>query len=130
MTTRFAKLECRILGVSFTAIGLVTLAFGDETNRYHNLLHFVTGLIALFFGFFGSPLTASSFCRVFGGAYLAFGILGILVGDPTMDRLWHVGPLHLALGDHIFHIVLGAVIMAGGIFTKVATNQSASRTLG
>lgn len=114
-----AKVSCRVLGVAFVAIGLVTFAFGEAADTYHNLLHFVTGVVASYFGFAGSRVAARNFCRIFGGGYLAFGLLGILIGDPATGRLWHVGQLHLALGDHVFHIVLGGLMLAGGIPARV-----------
>jgi uncharacterized protein DUF4383 len=119
-----ATMVCRILGVAFVSIGLAVFVVGSEADRYHNVLHFGTGLIALYFGLAGSPSAARRFSLAFGGGYLAFGILGTLVGDPAMDRMWQVGPLHLTLGDHVFHIVLGTIILAGGIFTRPVPRQS------
>jgi len=118
-----ARTVCRILGVIFVAMGLVAFAFGDTADTYHNLLHFVSGLVALYFGFAGSKVAAKRFCVIFGTGYLAFGALGLLLGDPTMDQLWHAGPLHLALGDHIFHVVLGTIILTGGLFTRMRVRQ-------
>jgi hypothetical protein len=124
-----AKTVCRILAVIFVVTGLATFIFGDTENAYHNLLHFVTGLVAVYFGFLGSKPAAKRFCVIFGGAYLAFGVLGILLGDPAMDRMWHPGPLHLALGDHIFHIVLGAIILTSGILTRTPVRPRGSARL-
>jgi len=108
MRARWARLACRIVGVLFVAAGLVTAVLGDEADRYHNLLHLGTGLVALWIGF-GRPVeTARMFCRIFGVAYLALGVLGLLLGHIE------VGSLHLAFGDHMFHVVLGAVILTGG----------------
>jgi hypothetical protein len=108
MRARWARLECRILGVLFVAAGIVALILGDEANRYHHLLHLGTGLVALYVGFGRPPGTARMFCRIFGVAYLVLGVLGLLLGHIE------VGPLHLAFGDHMFHVVLGAVVLTGG----------------
>ena len=62
-------------------------------------------------------LAARIFCVVFGAGYLAFGALGFLLGDPQSDRLWHVGVLHLAQAEHLFHLVLGGVVLAAGLLT-------------
>jgi uncharacterized protein DUF4383 len=122
--SRIAKTICQILGVLFFVTGLGAFIFGEDADWYHNLLHFVTGLIALYFGFAGLPSAAKGFCLAFGVGYLSFGILGIAMGDPAMNRLWEVGSiLRLSLGDHIFHIVLGTIILAGGILTKSGGSQ-------
>jgi hypothetical protein len=42
----------------------------------------------------------------------------MFLGDAAMNRMWHVGPLTLAMADHGLHILLGAVFLAGGLFTK------------
>jgi hypothetical protein len=122
-----AKTASRILGVVFVVAGLATFVFGDAADTYHNLLHLVSGLVALYFGFASSKVAAKWFCVMFGAGYLAFGVLGLLVGDPAMDRMWHVGPLHLALGDHIFHVVLGTVILAAGVFARVPARPAGLR---
>lgn len=119
---RPATLVCRVLGVVFVAVGLVTLVAGEEADRAHNLLHFGTGIVAAYFGFVASMPAARTFCRIFGGGYLAFGILGSLLG-------WHAGPLHLALGDHVFHIVLGGLVLAAGI-VAAAKNPRAPTMVG
>jgi hypothetical protein len=124
--TKIAKIVCQILGVLFFVSGLGAFVFGEDVDWYHNLLHFVTGLIALYFGFAGSLSAAKGFCLAFGVGYLAFGILGIAMGNPAINRLWEVGSMRLSLGDHIFHIVLGSIILAGGIFTKSDEPQSST----
>ncbi len=123
---KLARIVCQILGVFFFVTGLGAFAFGEDADWYHNLLHFITGLLALYFGFAGSLSAAKSFCLVFGVGYLVFGILGIAIGDPTMDRLWEVGSIHLSLGDHIFHIVLGTIILAGAILSMIGGSYSLS----
>ena len=55
--------------------------------------------------------------------YLLFGVLGLLLGDPADDRMWHVGPLELMTGDHVFHIVLGAAVLLTGILTRTRVTQ-------
>jgi len=120
---KIAKIVCQILGVLFFVAGLGAFAFGEDADWYHNLLHFITGLIALYFGFAGSLSAAKGFCLVFGSGYLVLGILGIAMGNPAVDRLSEIGPIYLSLGDHIFHIVLGIIILAGGILTKSGASQ-------
>lgn len=113
-----ARYVCRFLGVVFVVLGPLTFLGGDTAQRYHDLLHFVTGLIALYIGFWRSRSAARLFCLIFGSGYLIFGVLGIALGDVRNDRMWHVGPLHLMLADHIFHVVLGTTVMLAGLVTS------------
>ena len=116
-----AKTICKILGVVFLLVGVIgfaspTLA-GAHLTPVHNVVHIVSGVIALYFGFAGSLSGAKAFCLIFGIVYLALGILGFALGTGA-DRMWMVGPLHLGTADHGIHCLLGIVFLAGGLFTK------------
>jgi hypothetical protein len=113
-----AKIICRIFGVLFVAIGVMMIFRGEPQDQYHNLLHLATGIVALWIGFAGSRAAAKTFCLGFGVFYVAFGALGMALGDPAASRLWHVGPLHLDVGDHTFHLVLGSIFLGSGALTK------------
>jgi hypothetical protein len=119
-----AKTVCKILGVVFLLVGIAGFfaptLLGAHLTPPHNLVHIVSGVIALYFGFAGSLGGAKGFCLVFGIVYLALGLLGMFVfGDPAMDRMWHVvGILSLAKVDHLIHVLLGLIFLAGGLFTK------------
>lgn len=119
-----AKTVCKILGVVFLLVGVCGFAaphlLGAHLTPVHNLVHIVSGVIALYFGFAGSLAGAKGFSLVFGVVYLALGILGLVMGDPNNMRMWHVGPLELGMADHGIHIVLGVLFLAGGLFTKKA----------
>lgn len=118
-TANIARYLCRILGVIFVATAPMVFLSADAPTRYHTLLHVLTGLIAVYLGFWGTQSGARLYCLIFGGGYAVFGALGILLGNPANDREWHVGPLRLMLGDHIFHVVLGAVFFLAGIVTRM-----------
>ncbi|MFS8104172.1 DUF4383 domain-containing protein [Lentzea alba] len=100
---------CRVLGVLFTAAGIVTFVAGDSADFAHNTVHLVSGLAALGFGFTG---WARTFAVAFGGAYLALGGVGLVLGE------LHVGPLHLLTGDHLFHVVLGSTVFLAGLLSR------------
>lgn len=127
---KIAQTVCKIFGVLFVLFGLAAFAFGDGADKYHNLLHFVTGLVALYCGFVGSRSRAEAFCLVFGVGYLAFGILGVIMGNSAMNRMWDVGPLHLSMGDHSFHIVLGAIFLVSGLLTGVGGSRTSTGRMG
>jgi hypothetical protein len=118
-----AKTVCKILGVVFLLVGIAGFAaptlMGFHLGPAHNLVHIVSGAIALYFGFGGSLSGAKGFCLIFGIVYLALGIFGMTMGAGA-DRMLEIGPLHFGTPDHGLHIVIGAVFLAAGLFTKKA----------
>jgi hypothetical protein len=90
---------------------------GAHLSPPQNVVHILSGVVALYFGFAGSLSGAKAFCMVFGVVYLALGILGLALGAPP-DRMWMVGPLHLGRADHAIHVLLGIIFLVGGLFTK------------
>ncbi|HEU4768355.1 MAG TPA: DUF4383 domain-containing protein [Pyrinomonadaceae bacterium] len=116
-----AKTVCKILGVVFLLVGLLGFVkpdlLGAHLSMAHNLVHIISGAIALYFGFAGTLSAAKTFSLVFGVVYMALGILGMALGVGA-DRMWMVGPLHLGQADHGIHILLGVIFLAGGLFTK------------
>lgn len=119
-----AKTVCKILGVVFLLVGVAGFAaptlLGAHLTPPQNVVHIVSGVVALYFGFAGSLSGAKGFCLIFGLLYLALGLLGMVLGDPADGRMWRVGPLILGMADHGIHLLLGAVFLAGGLFTKKA----------
>jgi uncharacterized membrane protein HdeD (DUF308 family) len=116
-----AKTVCKILGVVLLIVGVCGFVaptlLGAHLTPAHNMVHIVSGVIALYFGFAGSLSGARGFCLVFGIVYLALGIFGMVLGvDP--GKMWNVGPLMLGMADHGIHLLLGAIFLAGGLFTK------------
>ena len=118
-----AKTVCKVLGVVLVLVGIVGFLspglLGAHFSPAHNVVHIVSGLIALYFGFKGSLSGAKAFSIVFGVVYLGLGILGMAMGT-WPEHLWVVGPLHLGQVDHGIHLLLGVVFLAGGLFTKTA----------
>ena len=116
-----AKTVCKILGVVFLLVGVAGFAspglLGAHLIPAHNVVHIVSGVIALYFGFAGTLSGAKGFSLVFGVLYLALGTCGMALGTGP-ERMWMIGPLHLGQIDHAIHILLGVVFLAGGMFTK------------
>jgi hypothetical protein len=116
-----ARNVCKLLGVVFVLVGFAGFfnehLLGAHLDKYHNLVHIVSGIIALYFGFAGSFSGARSFCLLFGVVYLALGCLGWFMGTGS-THLLVLGPLHLATVDHGIHVVLGVLFLAGGLFQK------------
>ena len=116
-----AKTVCKILGVVFVLVGLCGFVapemLGAHLSTAHNVVHILSGLIALYLGFAGTLSAAKTFALVFGVVYLALGILGLALGVGE-ERMWMLGPLHIGRVDHGIHVLLGIVFLAGGLFTK------------
>ena len=114
-----AKTVCKLLGVVFVIVGIAGFVaptlLGAHLTMAHNLVHIVSGAIALYFGFAGSASGAKGFCIIFGIVYLLLGACGWFLGSGP-DHMWNIGTL-LMLGkvDHIIHLLLGVVFLAGGL---------------
>ena len=113
-----AKAICKVLGVAFVLIGAVVVLRGAPVDPYHNLLHVATGFVALAFGFAGSASAARGFCSGFGLFYFAFGLVGLVAGDPNLNWMLHAGPLNLDRADHLFHVALGSALLAASALTR------------
>lgn len=115
-----AKTVAKIMGVALLLVGILGFthvldflgAHIGPGHVVHNVVHLVSGVIALYLGFSGSLSAAKSFCIIFGLVYLLLGILGLAMGTLTL------GPLVLGKVDHGIHLILGAIFLAGGLFTK------------
>lgn len=114
-----AKTVCKILGVVFVLVGICGFVaptlLGAHLTPAHNLVHIVSGAIALYFGFAGSYSGAKGFCLIFGIVYLLLGVAGWFMGTGP-EHMFNIGSL-LMLGkvDHIIHMLLGIVFLAGGL---------------
>jgi hypothetical protein len=116
-----AKTVAKIMGLVLLLVGVLGFTHVlDSLGAHigpgyaaHNLVHILTGVIALYFGFGGSLSGAKGFCIIFGLVYLLLGILGLAMGE------LHIGPLMLGKVDHGIHLIVGAIFLAGGLFTKV-----------
>jgi hypothetical protein len=112
-----AKTVAKIMGVALLLVGVLGFThvldpLGAHLNPAHNLVHIVSGVLAIYFGFAGSLSGAKGFCIIFGLVYLLLGILGLAMGD------LNIGPLILGKVDHGIHLILGTIFLAGGLFTK------------
>jgi hypothetical protein len=117
-----AKTIATILGVVFILFGIVGFLshdfLGTHLTSVHNVIHLVSGAIALYFGVAGTLAGARLFCIVFGLVYALLGVAGFLLGGGE-DRLFNIGTfLTFGTMDHVVHVLLGAVFLIGGFLTK------------
>jgi hypothetical protein len=117
-----AKTISKILGVVFILVGLAGFAapnlMGTHLNTTHNLVHLISGAIALYFGFAGTLGSARLFCIIFGIVYALLGVCGFLLGRGTEHMLAIDDLLMLGTMDHVVHILLGVVFLIGGFMTR------------
>ena len=139
-----AKTIATVLGVAFLLVGILGFVNHDFLGYHlalvHNLVHIISGAVALYFGLAGSLAGARMFCIVFGIVYGGLGVVGFLLGRPaapsgvmanmgTDPNLLTIIPGQLELGrmDHILHILLGIVFIVGGFLTKADVERAADR---
>ena len=110
------------LGVLFIIAGLIGFAAPDLMAMHltpaHNLIHLLSGALALYFGFKATPAAARKFCIVFGAVYALLGVAGFLAGGT--DRMLTLIPNELMFGpaDHIIHLILGASFLFAGLYKR------------
>ena len=140
-----ARTILRILGVVFILVGILGFLapglMGMHLSLAHNLVHIISGALALYFGFAATLSAARLFCIIFGVVYGLLGIAGFLLGGTaahgvggvpashhgaTDSRLWAVlpGTLELATMDHIVHILLAVLFLVGGFLTKADIDRA------
>ena len=116
-----AKTVCKLLGLIFLIVGIAGIfshnLLGAHLNMAHNMVHIVSGVVALYFGFSGSYSGARGFCFLFGLVYLLLGVCGWLLGSGA-EHMFNIPPsspiLMLGKMDHIIHVLLGIIFLAGG----------------
>src|SRR2546425_3613180 len=112
-----AKTVCKILGVVFVIVGVAGFAaptlLGAHLNPAHNLVHIVSGALALYFGFAGSAGGGRGVCIIFGLGYLLLGGGGWFFGTGAEHIFNFSTPLLLGQMGHIIHNLLGVIFLAG-----------------
>ena len=120
-----AKTIATIMGVLFLLVGLLGFAapglLGMHLSTAHNVVHLVSGALALYFGTKGTYDSARAFCIIFGIVYGLLGLIGFVAGGT--DYEFTLIPSQLVLGkmDHIVHVILGILFIVAGFSTRMAT---------
>jgi len=124
-----AKTLSTILGIGFILVGIAGFVapglLGMHLTIGHNLVHLISGALALYFGLAGTVGAARMFCLVFGAVYLLLGLAGIVAGDGEARLLTVIpGDLMFGMPDHIVHVLLGALFLIGGFTTRAAVSRA------
>ena len=141
MNNSAAKTVSTILGLIFIAIGALGFFqpsfMGTHLSITHNMIHLISGALALYFGMIGSLSGAKYFCIIFGIVYFLLGVAGFVVGAPGISTVPGMetmgsdkylfpilpGSLELGMHDHILHAGVGLLFFVAGLVTKVGPSQ-------
>ena len=89
------------------------LLFGVfSVNPVHNLVHLLTGLIAIICGL-ASSLAAKFFFIVIGVAYTGLAVLGFMQGEGVL-----YGLIAINMADNWLHVGLAALSFVLGLFVE------------
>ena len=105
------------LGVVFVVIGIVGFVFDPllsifNVNAAQNVVHLVTGAVAIVCAVWGGVLASRWYNRIFGGVYAALAILGF-VGVVAVSAF-----LDMNVADHWLHAGIGVVQLVIGFGMK------------
>jgi hypothetical protein len=110
----------KVFGVVFLLVGILGFVPGITTDGHllgifevdtvHNIIHLLTGIIALAVA--GSASKARGFFKIFGVVYAVVAVVGILHGSSVL------GLIGVNMADNILHVVLAIVILAIGFGGK------------
>jgi hypothetical protein len=122
-----------IMGTIFLVVGIAGFVSphmgGTHLSPAHNVIHLVSGALALWFGLKGTVSSARTFSWVFGIVYGLLGLAGMAFGAPAAPSMVDMpsdpklltiipGVLELGRNDHILHIVLGIVFVAAALMAR------------
>ena len=108
---------CKVAGFALIAVGLSGFAMphllGMHLTTIHNVVHLLTGALALYFGF-ANPGGARGFALGFGSVYLLLGVIGFVAPQLFASIIGHGGDAEARafLADNVVHIVIGATFLA------------------
>jgi len=112
---------CKLLGAIFLVVVVAGFLKSDllgmHLSTWHNVVHLVSGALALAFGFGRSENAAITFCRVFGTVYFLLGIVGFIAPD-TVHALLRAGESAAGASlaaDNAVHIAFGLAFLVPGL---------------
>jgi hypothetical protein len=120
-----AKTVTTLLGAAFLLIGLLGFAMpgflGAHLTPAHNLIHLVSGALALYFGLSGTLAACRLFDIVFGSVYGLLGLLGFVVGRAGAS------PFH-GMDSRLLEIMSGVLGSLGGDEVHISIKFHAARS--
>ena len=110
-----ASLICKVMGVVFVIVAIWGFVAGDQVlifhvNTAHNIVHLLSGLLALACGFAGEG-PARGFSLIFGAVYGLVAVLGFMNVQFANDLL------HLNDPDDWLHAGIAVVFLLAGVLS-------------
>ncbi|MES2527279.1 MAG: DUF4383 domain-containing protein [Bdellovibrionota bacterium] len=124
---------CIVLGAGFVLVGLAGIIMPGLMSMHlswaHNLIHLVSGALALSFGYADDSRKAYTFAVAFGVVYGLLGVAGFVIGQPGYPGVGHMAadqnllrviPNILEFGtmDHSIHLILSAAFLGAAYVWK------------
>lgn len=124
-----------IIGTIFIVIGIAGFVSpgmgGTHLSTAHNVIHIVSGALALWFGLKGTLRGARMFSWIFAAVYGLLGVAGMALGRSGVPSMHEMGTdpklltvipnvLELGRNDHILHIVIAAVFIVAALMARPA----------
>ena len=114
-------------GALLVVVGLLGFAapgfMGMHLSALNNVVHLLSGAVAIYFGLKATPAAARTLCIAFGALYGLLGLAGFVVGGQDTLRIIP-GALVLGPMDHLFHLILGATFLVVGWFERAAATPA------
>ena len=122
-----------IVGTIFMVLGIAGFVApglgGTHLSPAHNVIHLVSGALALWFGLRGTLHGARMFSWVFGLVYGLLGVAGMVFGRSGTASMHDMGPdsklltiipnvLELGRNDHVLHIIIGIVFIIAALVAR------------
>lgn len=116
-----ARTWALIIGWVFTIVGIIGFFTGPtllffQLGILHSAVYLITGLIALFIGYYMVGRYSRTFDQVLGIVYAVLTVVGFAVAGVGSAVLLGILPLNLA--DNILHLVVAVVSLAAGYLTR------------
>lgn len=121
MTMTFPRTWALIIGWALTALGVVGFLTGRSLVLFHigaslSAIYLVTGLVALFFGYYLAGRHTRSFDQVIGFVYAALAVAGIAVAGISTATLGGILVLNPAV--NALNAVVAVVSLIAGYASR------------
>jgi hypothetical protein len=109
-------------GLLLAGVGSLGFVAPDvmNLNPAQSAFYLLSGVTALYFALAVSPGASRIFCFLFGGLYTFLGLAGVGLGGLNQTLTLVPGQLVFQTMDHVFHLVLGAMVLIAGLTVKMA----------
>jgi hypothetical protein len=127
------KTILNIVGTIFVVLGIAGFVSpglgGTHLSPAHNVIHIVSGALALWFGLRGTLQGARMFSWIFGLVYGLLGVAGMVFGHSGVASMHDMGAdsklltvipnvLELGRNDHVLHIIIGIVFVVAALMAR------------